>query len=94
MNIGMIDVLVGSHTSDIRRQVASRQTARGRAPQHGAARGLASQRAAARGLALQRAAKTAARPTLRSRIGFALVEVGLHLQATAGHRPDGRMAPE
>jgi hypothetical protein len=84
MNIGMIDVLVGSHTSDIRRQVASRQ----------AARGLASQHAAAHGRALQRAAKTAARPTLRSRIGFALVEVGLHLQATAGRRADGQVAPE
>jgi hypothetical protein len=74
MNIGMIDVLVGNHTGDIRRQVASRQAARGRAP--------------------QRAAETAPRPTLRSRIGFTLVEVGLHLQATAGRHADGRMAPE
>ena len=31
MNFGMIDALVGSHTSDIRRQVASRRAAaRGR----------------------------------------------------------------
>ena len=84
MNIGMIDVLVDSHTGDIRRQVAVRQAARGRAPQ----RGTAGSRAA------QAAAQTAPRPTLRSRIGFALVEVGLHLQATAGRRANGRMAPE
>jgi hypothetical protein len=93
MNIGTVAFLVGSHTNDIRRQVASRQPAvRGRAPQHGAARGRASQRAA-RGQA-PRAAETAARPTLRGRIGFALVEVGLHLQATASRHADSRMAPE
>jgi hypothetical protein len=94
MNIGMMDLLVGSHASDIRRQVASQQAARGRAPQHGAARGLGSQLTAARSRALRRAAETAPRSTLRSRVGFALVEVGLHLQATAGRHADGRMAPE
>jgi hypothetical protein len=87
MNIGMMDLLVGSHISDIRRQAASRQAGRGRAPQPSAPRGLASQHAA-RGRALQRAAGTAARPTLRSRVGFALVEAGLHLQAPSGRHAD------
>ena len=73
MNFGMIDVLVGSHTGDIRRQVASR-------------------RAAARGRESWPAAGAAGRPGLRSRIGFALVEVGLRLQVTAGPiRGSGRM---
>jgi len=72
MTFGMIDVLVDSHTSDIRRQAASRRvTARGRGS--GPATGAAS------------------RPGLRSRIGFALVEVGLHLQVTAS--PLGRRRP-
>ena len=61
MNFGMIDVLVGSHASDIGRQVASR-------------------RPAARGRKSSQAAGVAGRPGLRSRIGFALVEVGLRLQ--------------
>jgi len=73
MNFGMIDVLVSSHTGDIRRQVASR-------------------RAAAHARESQRAAGAPAQPGWRSRIGFALVEVGLRLQVTA--RPisgNGRM---
>jgi len=64
MNFGMIDVLVGSHDDDIRRQVASRRTA-------------------ARGRESWPAAGAAGRPGLRSRIGFALVEVGLRLQVMA-----------
>ena len=64
MNFGMIDLLVDSHTGDIRRQVASRRTA-------------------ARGRESWPAAGAAGRPGLRSRIGFALVEVGLRLQVTA-----------
>jgi hypothetical protein len=67
MNFGMIDVLVGSHAGDIRRQVASRRTA-------------------ARGRESWPAAGAAGRPGLRSRIGFALVEVGLRLQVTASPR--------
>ena len=64
MNFGMIDVLVSSHTGDIRRQAASRRTA---------ARCRESWTAAGR----------AGRPGLRSRVGFALVEMGLHLQVRA-----------
>jgi hypothetical protein len=49
-------------------------------------------RAGARRGGSRRASGAAARTRLRSRIGFALVEAGLHLQATAG-RPaaNGRM---
>jgi hypothetical protein len=64
MNFGMIDVLVGSHAGDIRRQIASRRTV-------------------ARGRESWPAAGVTGRPGLRSRIGFALVEVGLRLQVTA-----------
>jgi hypothetical protein len=56
MNFGMIDVLVDSHISDIRRQAGPLRTG----------------------------ADAWAR--LRSRIGFALVEAGLHLQATAARQ--------
>jgi hypothetical protein len=63
MNLGMIDILVGNHTSDIRCQAARRATARGQGPRP--------------------AAGATSRPGLRSRIGFALVEVGLHLQVRA-----------
>jgi len=62
MNFGMIDVLVGNHTSHIQ-ATARRATARGRGPRP--------------------AAGATSRPGLRSRIGFALVEVGLHLQVDA-----------
>ena len=72
MNFGMIDVLVGSHTGDIGRQVASR-------------------RAAARSRESWPAAGRAGRPGLRSRIGFALVELGLRLQVTP--RPPARQQP-
>ena len=72
MNFGMIDVLVSSHTGDIRRQAASRRTA---------ARCRDSWTAAGR----------AGRPGLRSRIGFALVELGLRLQVTP--RPHARQQP-
>ena len=72
MNFGMIDVLVGSHTGDIGRQVASR-------------------RAAARRRESWPAAGRAGRPGLRSRIGFALVELGLRLQVTP--RPHARQQP-
>jgi hypothetical protein len=41
-------------------------------------------RAGARGRGLRPASGAAGRAWLRRRIGFALVEVGLHLQATAG----------
>ena len=49
-------------------------------------------RAGVRGRGLRRASGAAARPRLRSRVGFVLVEAGLHLQATAG-RPavNGRL---
>jgi hypothetical protein len=43
----------------------------------------ASRRSAARGLESGPAAPAVRRPRLRSRIGFALVEAGLHLAATA-----------
>ena len=71
MNFGMIDLLVDSHTGDIRRQVASRRTA---------ARGRESWPSGSAG-----------RPGLRSRIGFALVELGLRLQVTP--RPHARQQP-
>ena len=72
MNFGMIDVLVDSHISDIRRQAGPLRT--------GACR---------RGS--RRASGADARARLRSRIGFALVEAGLHLQATATRQaPHGR----
>jgi hypothetical protein len=72
MNFGMIDVLVGSHTSDIGRQVASR-------------------RAATHGRGPRLATGAPGRPGLRSRIGFALVELGLRLQVTP--RPPARQQP-
>jgi len=73
MNFGMIDVLVGSHTGDIRRQVTSLRTA-------------------ARCRESWPAAGAEGRPGLRSRIGFALVEVGLRLQVTASPvRGSGRI---
>lgn len=46
-------------------------------------RQVASRRTAARGRETWPAAGAAGRPGLRSRIGFALVEVGLRLQVTA-----------
>jgi hypothetical protein len=46
-------------------------------------RQVASRRTAARGRESWPAAGAAGRPGLRSRIGFALVEVGLRLQVTA-----------
>jgi hypothetical protein len=69
MNFGMIDVLIGNHTSDIRRQAGPRRTS---------TRG---------GSWPARAAPGGAR--LRDRIGFALVEAGLHLLATNGGRRAG-----
>jgi hypothetical protein len=68
MNFGMTDVLVGSHTADIRRQAGPPRT------------GIRARRS-------RRTSTAAGRARLQSRIGFALVEVGLHLQATAGRRP-------
>ena len=54
-------------------------------------RQVASRRTAARGRESWPAAGAAGRPGLRSRIGFALVEAGLHLQATATRQaPHGR----
>jgi hypothetical protein len=44
-------------------------------------------RIAARGLEPRSAAPAATRPRLRSRIGFALVEAGLHLATTARPAP-------
>jgi hypothetical protein len=68
MNFGMIDVLVGSHIGDIRRQAGPPRTG-------------------TRGRKSRRTKAAAGRARLQSRIGFALVEAGLHLQATAGRRP-------
>jgi hypothetical protein len=47
-------------------------------------------RAGARGRGSWLASGAARRARLRSRIGFALVEVGLHLQATASRPEDKR----
>ena len=72
MNFGMIDVLVDSHISDIRRQAGPLRTGARRPGSWGAS-------------------GADARARLRSRIGFALVEAGLHLQATATRQaPHGR----
>jgi hypothetical protein len=46
-------------------------------------RDAAARRTGARGRGWRRASGAVGRARLRSRIGFALVEVGLHLQATA-----------
>ncbi len=98
MNIGKIDLLVSSHIDDMRR--------RGRLGQHCVARTAscdstvagrlaALRRTGPRGRGSQPANRAARRPQLRSRVGFALVEAGLHLQATAGHyHADRRMASE
>jgi hypothetical protein len=81
MNFGMIDRLVDGHIDDIQRQARRlRAGDRGRGPRP------------ASGPPTGPATGPALRARLRSRIGFALVEVGLHLQATAGRRrSDGRV---